>query len=59
MAKSDAERAREDWGLWVSGLSDAWALKSIPLLGKEEARTAYESMKPLVAALKRRMDEAD
>lgn len=59
VAKSDAERAREDWGLWVSGLSDAWALKSIPLLGKEEARTAYESMKPLVAALKRRMDEAD
>ena len=57
--KTDAQRAREDWGLWVSDLSDAWALKSIPLLGAGEARTAYNSLKPLVAALKRRMEEAD
>lgn len=57
--KTDAQRAREDWGLWISDLSDAWALKSIPLLGAGEARTAYNSLKPLVAALKRRMEEAD
>lgn len=57
--KTDAQRAREDWGLWISDLSDVWALKSIPLLGAGEARTAYNSLKPLVAALKRRMEEAD
>lgn len=55
--KTDAQRALEDWGLWVAGLSDAWALKSIPLLGVDEARTAYNSMKPLVDALKRRIAE--
>ena len=26
--RTDADRAREDWGIWISGLSDAWALKS-------------------------------
>ena len=57
--RTDADRAREDWGIWISGLSDAWALKSIPLLALDEARTAYNSMKPLVAALKRRLDEEE
>ena len=59
VARTDVDRAREDWGIWIAGLSDAWALKSIPLLALDEARTAYNSMKPLVAALKRRLDEEE
>ena len=57
--RTDADRAREDWGVWTAGLSDAWALKSVPLLAIDEARTAYNAMKPLVAALKRRLDEEE
>lgn len=57
--RTDADRAREDWGVWTAGLSDAWALKSVPFLAIDEARTAYNAMKPLVAALKRRLDEEE
>lgn len=53
---NDARRAYESWGLWVSDLSDSWALKSIPLLPLDKARAALNAMTPLVSALKRRID---
>lgn len=53
---NDARRAYESWGLWVSDLSDSWALKSIPLLPLDSAKAALDAMTPLVSALKRRID---
>ena len=55
--KTDAERADAFWKLNAATLAAPWALKSIPLLDSRVASAALSALQPLVAALKRRVDE--
>jgi hypothetical protein len=55
--KTDAERADAFWKLNAATLAAPWALKSIPLLDSRVASAALSALQPLVAALRRRVDE--